>query len=1469
MKKILLRCMPVMLLWVLFAASWLPLGASAATPTWEYYTNPDGNGGEYAVITAYNGSGGSVTIPNTLGGAKVRGFSTYTFYYSDAAITSLTCGSNMQWISDVTGLEDTLKSVNFSAATIEEIPAGAFYGCEKLTSFSWPKGVKTVGNIAFGATGLTSVSVPSTVTRLGGESYGFSGGVFEDCTKLTSVTINSTQLKSIASNTFEGCTALKSIKIPAGVTSIGDYAFSDCTALTTVNFGTSKVSSIGRYAFSDCTALTALTLPDTLTSLGDYCFAGSGITKLNLPDSMYRVYGSSFQYATKLTSLTVNDTNSYFKSVDGVLFNKSGTSLYCYPAGKAKVSSYRIPDGVTAIGENAFGVSFNSQNIYCGNGNITNLYFPDTVKSVGEQGASFYSGNFYFCGDKPSAGSRYDLGDPNRVNYYFTPGRSGWTESTKVKPWEDSSHCTVKGTAAVAPTCTVAGGKEISCPVCGYTASDRTGAAALGHDWAEWETVTEPTCTEAGQQQRVCRRDGCGETETEAIEKLGHKWTSLYCQEDAFCTRCDLTRDAREHNWVEATCTKEKHCSLCPLTEGEALGHIEVVRQAVAPTCTASGKTEGKYCSRCSKTLVAQTTIAATGHTTVVDPAVPATQHLTGLTEGSHCGTCNTVLVAQKVTAATGYHSAHSACSERCAHTEKHEQVTFNRWYSGTFSSGNYYLSSNLTLSNNLKITGTARLCLNGYTLTFADGYSLNVEQGGSLTICDCAGGGQIIRGTLPGNSDGSMLHNRGTMTVFGGTYGADGHGVCFSNTGTLTIYDGTFGLEIWNDYDSYTASTTRYGKTVIYNATVSTQLYSNSMALYNAKGCSLTVYGGSYSSKGTALDNRGTADIRGGSFSSLPGSTLTGSTVSNTGTLELQNASVTAGNGYAINNSGEWSSNYSRFIHAYLDINSGTTVRNESTSLPAIRNTGSVYVYGGSISGYVGILNYSQLSDTENNGGCIYVNGGSVSGTHCAVLNSGTTSTRYQNGVPVSKKTSRGILEVSYNPSLGKVIAEYPKSLKLNYNCKAVVDLELDLENIAVGDVIASGSNMLQNLNLLNPGYVLIKSNSEICLASSHCGATTSDDLHWEITPEGKLTISGTGKMKDYSFSSEQPWNQSKTGVELTEVILSPGITHIGSAAFSYQNKLTKIVIPEGVVSTGSWVFEGSDNLEEVHLPSTLTRVASNLFATIRGTAPPETVTYNGCEHQWEKVQVDSNQSAPVEPICLPNENTEDGDCTTAFTCSVCRMDISPAREMHTGGTSTCTEKAACEVCGKIYGELGHVSQILPAVEPDCENSGLTEGSRCSLCNAVLVEQTVIPAKGHQYESEITPPTCEAEGYTTHTCHCGHAYTDGHVDALGHYVIRPGKELVDAHTLQNDSTHPFSNSGGWYASTNKGHYTTSKFRITAIYDCTLVLKYKVSSERNYDKLTILYFLSELMSCTARKRRSSPARSVKLPLLCN
>src|SRR4029453_14297274 len=83
------------------------------------------------------------------------------------------------------------------------------------------------------------------------------------------------------------------------------------------------VPSTGIAAFNGCTSLTSVTIPNSVTSIGVYAFSG----------------------CTSLSAITVEALNSFYSSIDGVLFNKSQTTLIQYPGGKA--GSYTIPNSVT------------------------------------------------------------------------------------------------------------------------------------------------------------------------------------------------------------------------------------------------------------------------------------------------------------------------------------------------------------------------------------------------------------------------------------------------------------------------------------------------------------------------------------------------------------------------------------------------------------------------------------------------------------------------------------------------------------------------------------------------------------------------------------------------------------------------------------------------------------------------------------------------------------------------------------------------------------------------------------------------------------------------------------------------------------------------------------------------------------------------------------------------------------------
>ncbi len=388
----------------------LPVEARAAADgDWTYTVS-----GNAATITAYNGSGGSVTIPSTLGGKPVTTIGRAAFYQC-TGLTTVTIPNSVASI----GIKAFSGCTGLTAVTIPNsvtgIGAQAFSACTSLTAVTIPNSVTSIDFEAFsGCTGLTAVTIPKSVTSL--NSRAFSG-----CSGLTKISVAAdnptycsvdgvlfnkaittlfaypvgktgsytipSSITSIGEYAFSGCTGLTAVTIPSSVTSIGDFALTGCTGLTTINIAAdnsaycsmdgvvfskdkktlvvypsgrsgsyslpSSVTSIGNAAFSHCTGLTTVTIPSGVTMIGEYAFSGcTGLTAVTIPKNVTSISVVAFNRCTGLTNINVAADNSAYCSVDGVVFSKDKKTLVAYPAGRT--GSYTIPNGVISIGKFAF-----------------------------------------------------------------------------------------------------------------------------------------------------------------------------------------------------------------------------------------------------------------------------------------------------------------------------------------------------------------------------------------------------------------------------------------------------------------------------------------------------------------------------------------------------------------------------------------------------------------------------------------------------------------------------------------------------------------------------------------------------------------------------------------------------------------------------------------------------------------------------------------------------------------------------------------------------------------------------------------------------------------------------------------------------------------------------------------------------------------------------------------------------------
>ena len=131
-----------------------------------------------------------------------------------------------------------------------------------------------------------------------------------------------------------------------------------------------------------------LVIPDTYNFLPvkyieEKAFVHCGITNVFIPKTIVSIGEMAFYGCVSVKEYVVDPNNTFFKSSDGVLFSKDGTTLVYYPGGRKEACT--IPEGVTSIGSNSFWSA-----------SITSLTIPNTVEKIGES-AFFYC--VYMQGD--------------------------------------------------------------------------------------------------------------------------------------------------------------------------------------------------------------------------------------------------------------------------------------------------------------------------------------------------------------------------------------------------------------------------------------------------------------------------------------------------------------------------------------------------------------------------------------------------------------------------------------------------------------------------------------------------------------------------------------------------------------------------------------------------------------------------------------------------------------------------------------------------------------------------------------------------------------------------------------------------------------------------------------------------------------------------------------------------------------
>ena len=262
---------------------------------------------------------------------------------------------------------------------VTSISSYAFAGCTALTDITIPNGVTSIKNDAFhSCISLTSVTIPNSVVSI--EYY-----AFYNCTGLTSIILPGS-ITTIGNDAFFGCSSLTDITLPASLTDITYDVFGYCSSLTGITIP-EHITNIASNAFRGCSCLAAFNVDSNNQayasidgvlynkSLTELVLCPAMKTSVSIPESTTSIGYRAFDGCANLTSIQVEDGNSAYSSVDGVLYNPDQTELLRCPSGKTNVS---FPNSVTTIGESAF----------AGCSALTSISLPDSVTSI--QYSAFY-----------------------------------------------------------------------------------------------------------------------------------------------------------------------------------------------------------------------------------------------------------------------------------------------------------------------------------------------------------------------------------------------------------------------------------------------------------------------------------------------------------------------------------------------------------------------------------------------------------------------------------------------------------------------------------------------------------------------------------------------------------------------------------------------------------------------------------------------------------------------------------------------------------------------------------------------------------------------------------------------------------------------------------------------------------------------------------------------------------------------
>ncbi len=162
---------------------------------------------------------------------------------------------------------------------------------------------------------------------------------------------------------------------------------------------------------------------------------------------------------------------------------------------------------------------------------------------------------------------------------------------------------------------------------------------------------------------------------------------------------------------------------------------------------------------------------------------------------------------------------------------------------------------------------------------------------------------------------------------------------------------------------------------------------------------------------------------------------------------------------------------------------------------------------------------------------------------------------------------------------------------------------------------------------------HVIFECDSEI---PNYGRGTCGENVFWILYTDGRLEISGTGDMADYS-SNTVPWYKNLSRIK--SVVIGNGVTSIGTYAFGYCSSLKNIIIPDGVTNICSNAFYSCNSLSDVSIGNGVTAIGSSAFGYCNNIS---VTRYSGTAEQWAEITIGySNDNLTKNVIFESNTET------------------------------------------------------------------------------------------------------------------------------------------------------------------------------------------------------------------------------------